>query len=95
MYLHSLFQVQYDFIYDQKSELAVPVSGNTYKAFSFPGLFLWEDFVPEDEEKELVAKMDQDVWRESQSGRRKQVLLPKGRLCTPCTLPGQNKNKNI
>ncbi|KAM9441190.1 alpha-ketoglutarate-dependent dioxygenase alkB homolog 4 [Clarias gariepinus] len=69
--------VQYDFIYDQKSELAVPVSGNTYKAFSFPGLFLWEDFVSEDEEKELVAKMDQDVWRESQSGRRKQDFGPK------------------
>lgn len=48
--------------------------GNIQQSFPFPGVFLWENFVSEDEEKKLVAKMDQDIWRESQSGRRKQVL---------------------
>ncbi|XP_058238617.1 alpha-ketoglutarate-dependent dioxygenase alkB homolog 4 [Hemibagrus wyckioides] len=69
--------VHYDFTYDQESKLAVPNAGNVHQAFPFPGVFLWENFVSEDEEKELVAKMDQDVWRESQSGRRKQDFGPK------------------
>lgn len=74
MYLCSLLQARYDFTYDKESKLAVPDSGNNHQTFPFPGVFLWENFVSEDEERELVAKMDQDVWRDSQSGRRKQVL---------------------
>lgn len=43
------------------------------ESFPVPGVFLWENFVTEEEEMELVSKMDEDIWRESQSGRRKQV----------------------
>ncbi|XP_053473956.1 alpha-ketoglutarate-dependent dioxygenase alkB homolog 4 [Ictalurus furcatus] len=67
----------YDFTYDQESKLAVPVGGNIQQAFPFPGVFLWENFVSEEEERELVAQMDQNIWRESQSGRRKQDFGPK------------------
>ncbi|XP_063812132.1 alpha-ketoglutarate-dependent dioxygenase alkB homolog 4-like isoform X1 [Pseudophryne corroboree] len=45
--------------------------------FPFPGVSLIEDFVTEDEEKEMVHAMDQDEWRISQSGRRKQDFGPK------------------
>lgn len=78
MYLQSLFQVHYDFTYDQESNLAVPDRANVQEAFPFPGVFLWENFVTEDEERELVAKMDRDIWKESQSGRRKQVPSQRG-----------------
>lgn len=44
-------------------------------SFPFPGIFLWENFLSEEEEKELVSSMDHDVWNLSQSGRRKQVVL--------------------
>ncbi|XP_072285682.1 alpha-ketoglutarate-dependent dioxygenase alkB homolog 4 isoform X1 [Pyxicephalus adspersus] len=45
--------------------------------FPFPGVCLIEDFVTEDEEREMVQIMDQDEWRLSQSGRRKQDFGPK------------------
>ncbi|KAM9321520.1 alpha-ketoglutarate-dependent dioxygenase alkB homolog 4 [Gastrophryne carolinensis] len=45
--------------------------------FPFPGVCLIEDFVTEDEEREMVLAMDQDEWRLSQSGRRKQDFGPK------------------
>ncbi|XP_040279464.1 alpha-ketoglutarate-dependent dioxygenase alkB homolog 4 [Bufo bufo] len=45
--------------------------------FPFPGVTLIEEFVTEDEEKDLVHAMDQDEWRLSQSGRRKQDFGPK------------------
>ncbi|XP_073688889.1 alpha-ketoglutarate-dependent dioxygenase alkB homolog 4 [Garra rufa] len=70
--------IHYDFIYDPVSKSAVPeVENGTQQSFAFPGIFLWENFVSEDEERELIARMDQDVWRESQSGRRKQDFGPK------------------
>uniref|UniRef100_A0A8D0D101 AlkB homolog 4, lysine demthylase n=1 Tax=Sander lucioperca TaxID=283035 RepID=A0A8D0D101_SANLU len=43
----------------------------------FPGVFLRENFISEEEEKNLISTMDQDVWNESQSGRRKQDFGPK------------------
>ncbi|KAG8590254.1 hypothetical protein GDO81_006693 [Engystomops pustulosus] len=45
--------------------------------FPFPGVTLIEEFVTEDEEGEMVHAMDQDQWRLSQSGRRKQDFGPK------------------
>ncbi|XP_072550083.1 alpha-ketoglutarate-dependent dioxygenase alkB homolog 4 [Salminus brasiliensis] len=69
--------LKYDFRYDPELKLAVPVGDGVQEPFPFPGVFLWENFVTEDEETEMVAKMDQDVWRESQSGRRKQDFGPK------------------
>ncbi|XP_018429253.1 PREDICTED: alpha-ketoglutarate-dependent dioxygenase alkB homolog 4 [Nanorana parkeri] len=45
--------------------------------FPYPGVCLIEDFVTEDEEKEMVHTMDQEEWRLSQSGRRKQDFGPK------------------
>ncbi|XP_075052841.1 alpha-ketoglutarate-dependent dioxygenase alkB homolog 4 [Mixophyes fleayi] len=45
--------------------------------FPFPGVSLIENFVTEDEEREMVHAMDQDEWKISQSGRRKQDFGPK------------------
>ncbi|XP_069617423.1 alpha-ketoglutarate-dependent dioxygenase alkB homolog 4 [Ranitomeya imitator] len=45
--------------------------------FSFPGVTLIEEFVTENEERDMVHVMDQDEWRPSQSGRRKQDFGPK------------------
>lgn len=42
-------------------------------AFPFPGVFLMEEFISKDEESEIVELMDQDDWKPSQSGRKKQV----------------------
>lgn len=44
-------------------------------AFPFPGVFLVEEFISEDEECEIVELMDRDDWKPSQSGRKKQVGL--------------------
>ncbi|OXB78848.1 UNVERIFIED_CONTAM: hypothetical protein H355_011253 [Colinus virginianus] len=46
-------------------------------AFPFPGVFLAEEFVSEDEEAEMVELMDRDEWKPSQSGRKKQDYGPK------------------
>ncbi|XP_063002688.1 alpha-ketoglutarate-dependent dioxygenase alkB homolog 4 [Elgaria multicarinata webbii] len=46
-------------------------------AFIFPGVFLLEDFVSVDEEHKMVELMDQNDWKPSQSGRRKQDYGPK------------------
>ncbi|NXG48298.1 ALKB4 dioxygenase, partial [Psilopogon haemacephalus] len=46
-------------------------------AFPFPGVFLMEEFISEDEESEMVQLMDRDTWKPSQSGRRKQDYGPK------------------
>ncbi|XP_062448723.1 alpha-ketoglutarate-dependent dioxygenase alkB homolog 4 isoform X2 [Rhea pennata] len=46
-------------------------------AFPFPGVFLTEEFISEDEESEIVELMDQDDWKPSQSGRKKQDYGPK------------------
>ncbi|XP_073523857.1 alpha-ketoglutarate-dependent dioxygenase alkB homolog 4 [Phyllobates terribilis] len=45
--------------------------------FPFPGVTLIEEFVTENEERDMVQVMDQDEWRLSQSGRRKQDFGPK------------------
>ncbi|XP_040388877.1 alpha-ketoglutarate-dependent dioxygenase alkB homolog 4 [Cygnus olor] len=46
-------------------------------AFPFPGVFLTEEFISEEEESEMVELMDQDEWKPSQSGRKKQDYGPK------------------
>ncbi|XP_051491815.1 alpha-ketoglutarate-dependent dioxygenase alkB homolog 4 isoform X1 [Apus apus] len=46
-------------------------------AFPFPGVFLMEEFISQDEESEIVELMDQDDWKPSQSGRKKQDYGPK------------------
>ncbi|XP_052544828.1 alpha-ketoglutarate-dependent dioxygenase alkB homolog 4 [Tympanuchus pallidicinctus] len=46
-------------------------------AFPFPGVFLAEEFISEDEEAEVVELMDRDEWKPSQSGRKKQDYGPK------------------
>uniref|UniRef100_A0A8C3MLJ1 Uncharacterized protein n=1 Tax=Geospiza parvula TaxID=87175 RepID=A0A8C3MLJ1_GEOPR len=46
-------------------------------AFPFPGVFLVEEFISEDEECEIVELMDRDDWKPSQSGRKKQDYGPK------------------
>lgn len=39
----------------------------------FPGIFVMDDFITPNEEKQLVAGIDSQLWTASQSGRRKQV----------------------
>ncbi|NXI43821.1 ALKB4 dioxygenase, partial [Galbula dea] len=46
-------------------------------AFPFPGVFLAEEFISQEEESEIVELMDRDDWKPSQSGRKKQDYGPK------------------
>uniref|UniRef100_A0A3P8SNB9 AlkB homolog 4, lysine demthylase n=1 Tax=Amphiprion percula TaxID=161767 RepID=A0A3P8SNB9_AMPPE len=69
-------KIVHHFVYNPESRLAVSEDGSS-DSFSFPGVFLWEDFISEKEEKELINTMDQDQWNQSQSGRRKQDFGPK------------------
>lgn len=74
LFIYLSVKIVHHFLYDPQSRLAV---GKDAQAASFPfsGVFLWENFISEEEEKELICAMDQDVWKESQSGRRKQVSM--------------------
>ncbi|XP_070699762.1 alpha-ketoglutarate-dependent dioxygenase alkB homolog 4 [Pempheris klunzingeri] len=69
-------KIVHHFLYDPETRLAVPQDAEA-ASFPFPGVFLWENFISEEEEKQLISTMDQDVWNESQSGRRKQDFGPK------------------
>ncbi|XP_017275345.1 alpha-ketoglutarate-dependent dioxygenase alkB homolog 4 [Kryptolebias marmoratus] len=69
-------KVVHHFLYNPETRLAVCKDGEG-TSFPFPGVFLWENFISEEEEKELISSMDQDVWNLSQSGRRKQDFGPK------------------
>ena len=62
------------FLFNPESKLAVCKDAEAV-SFPFPGVFLWEDFISEEEEKELIGSMDQDAWNQSQSGRWKQVMM--------------------
>ena len=67
-------KIVHHFIYDPGTRLAIHKDAEA-ASFPFPGVLLLENFILEEEEKELISTMDQDVWNESQSGRRKQVTL--------------------
>uniref|UniRef100_UPI0037E7A40A alpha-ketoglutarate-dependent dioxygenase alkB homolog 4 n=1 Tax=Semicossyphus pulcher TaxID=241346 RepID=UPI0037E7A40A len=69
-------KIVHHFLYDPEKRLAIPKDAEA-ASFPFPGVFLLENFISEEEEKELISMMDQDVWNESQSGRRKQDFGPK------------------
>lgn len=69
-------KVVHHFLFDPETRLAVCKDGAA-ASFPFPGVFLWENFISEEEEKKLISTMDQDVWNDSQSGRRKQDFGPK------------------
>ncbi|XP_061902537.1 alpha-ketoglutarate-dependent dioxygenase alkB homolog 4 [Entelurus aequoreus] len=64
------------FFYDPERKLAVRKDAEP-SSFAFPGVFLWENFLSEEEETELISSMDREVWNPSQSGRRKQDFGPK------------------
>ncbi|XP_042287695.1 alpha-ketoglutarate-dependent dioxygenase alkB homolog 4 [Thunnus maccoyii] len=64
------------FLYNPETKLAIRKDAEP-ASFSFPGVFVWENFISEEEEEELISTMDQDVWNQSQSGRRKQDFGPK------------------
>ncbi|XP_030648390.1 alpha-ketoglutarate-dependent dioxygenase alkB homolog 4 [Chanos chanos] len=70
-------QIQCDFTYDPLSKLAVRNKHGVQEYLPLPGIRIWENFVTEDEEKDLVTEMDRNMWRDSQSGRRKQDFGPK------------------
>lgn len=59
-------------MYDAETKQAVSSDGAA-ASFPFHGVFLWENFISEEEEEHLISSMDQNPWNESQSGRRKQV----------------------
>lgn len=78
-------KVVHRFLYDPDSKHAV-CKDATAASFPFPGVFLWENFISEEEEKKLISAMDQEVWNESQSGRRKQVMCFEGIRCGPLVI---------
>ncbi|KAM6983608.1 alpha-ketoglutarate-dependent dioxygenase alkB homolog 4 [Tautogolabrus adspersus] len=67
-------KILHHFLYNPETKLAEDAEGTS---FTFPGVFLWDNFISEEEEKQLMSNIDQDVWNESQSGRRKQDFGPK------------------
>ncbi|KAM9333309.1 alpha-ketoglutarate-dependent dioxygenase alkB homolog 4 isoform 2-T2 [Pholidichthys leucotaenia] len=69
-------KIAHHFLYNPETRLAVGTDADAV-SFPFPDVFLWENFISEEEEKELISTMDQDVWNQSQSGRRKQDFGPK------------------
>ncbi|XP_034033701.1 alpha-ketoglutarate-dependent dioxygenase alkB homolog 4 [Thalassophryne amazonica] len=69
-------KVVHHFIYDPVTRTAIREDAEP-SSFPFPGVFLWENFISEEEEMELISTMDQDLWIQSQSGRRKQDFGPK------------------
>lgn len=60
-------------MYDAEAKQAVSRDGSA-ASFPFHGVFLWENFISEEEEEHLISSIDQNLWNESQSGRRKQVM---------------------
>lgn len=75
------FEHQYEFIYNDttnRAELPVRSGMNTKSlSFPFPGVWVYDNFITALEEEELVALIDSNPWKESQSGRRKQDYGPK------------------
>ncbi|XP_034406724.1 alpha-ketoglutarate-dependent dioxygenase alkB homolog 4 isoform X1 [Cyclopterus lumpus] len=69
-------KIVHHFLYDAETRLAIRKEAQA-ASFAFPGVFLRENFISEEEEKKLMSAMDQDSWNESQSGRRKQDFGPK------------------
>uniref|UniRef100_A0A4W5JD00 AlkB homolog 4, lysine demthylase n=1 Tax=Hucho hucho TaxID=62062 RepID=A0A4W5JD00_9TELE len=69
--------IRHDFMYDPLLRRAVRNYGGQQLSFPFPGILLWNNFISEEEESELITDMDLNAWRESQSGRRKQDFGPK------------------
>uniref|UniRef100_A0A3P9A0E7 AlkB homolog 4, lysine demthylase n=1 Tax=Esox lucius TaxID=8010 RepID=A0A3P9A0E7_ESOLU len=89
---------RHNFIYDRFLRQAVHSDGGPL-SFPFPGIFLWDNFVSEEEERELITNMDLDAWKVSQSGRQKQDFGPKVnfkkrkvRLGDFCGLPAISRN---
>ncbi|KAJ1185256.1 hypothetical protein NDU88_002050 [Pleurodeles waltl] len=66
------------FVYCPTSGLAIGEESSEFSGWTFPfsGVVLINDFVNEDEERMMTSMMDQDTWKESQSGRRKQDYGP-------------------
>ncbi|XP_029375565.1 alpha-ketoglutarate-dependent dioxygenase alkB homolog 4 [Echeneis naucrates] len=69
-------KVVHHFLYNPEQRLAICKDVEA-TSLPFPGIFLWENFVSEEEERVLINSMDQDIWNQSQSGRRKQDFGPK------------------
>ncbi|XP_037362780.1 alpha-ketoglutarate-dependent dioxygenase alkB homolog 4 [Talpa occidentalis] len=72
-------QETHRFIYFSETGWAVGAEESDFAgwAFPFPGVTLIEDFVTPEEEANMVQLMDQEPWKLSQSGRRKQDYGPK------------------
>ncbi|XP_007894648.1 alpha-ketoglutarate-dependent dioxygenase alkB homolog 4 [Callorhinchus milii] len=70
---------KYQLTYDRRSGFAVggEFCGFSKWALPFPGVYLLDNFVSEEEETQLVDMMDRDEWKSSQSGRKKQDYGPK------------------
>ena len=57
--------------------LAAHCTHHTQEYLDFPGVLVIDDFVSEEEEKNLINEVDKKKWEGSQSGRRKQNYGPK------------------
>ncbi|KAM7373936.1 hypothetical protein PAMP_006620 [Pampus punctatissimus] len=69
-------KIVHHFLYDPEMRLAISKDPGS-ASFPFSGVFLRQNFISEEEEEELIHSMDQEVWNQSQSGRRKQDFGPK------------------
>ncbi|XP_055462589.1 alpha-ketoglutarate-dependent dioxygenase alkB homolog 4 isoform X1 [Psammomys obesus] len=72
-------QKKYHFLYCPDTGWAMGAEDSDFEgwAFPFPGVTLIKGFVTPEEEAEMVRLMDNDPWKLSQSGRRKQDYGPK------------------
>lgn len=84
----SLFQAQNTYVYCPQCDLAFKgwdvnevtqnhPNHNPVEGLPFPGVFVMEDFLTPTEGKDLMKKLDEMPWQDSQSGRRKQNFGPK------------------
>ncbi|XP_028322955.1 alpha-ketoglutarate-dependent dioxygenase alkB homolog 4 [Gouania willdenowi] len=70
-------EVVHHFHYNPEMRVATCKNATAAASFPYPGVFLWLNFISEEEEDELLKSMDKDVWIQSQSGRKKQDFGPK------------------
>ncbi|KAM7397534.1 hypothetical protein PAMA_005707 [Pampus argenteus] len=69
-------KIVHHFLYNPEMRLAISKDVGS-ASFPFPGVFMRQNFISDEEEEELIRCMDQEVWNQSQSGRRKQDFGPK------------------
>ena len=62
---------------DQSANNKSKLQQTNFIGFKFPGVEIVPNFIAREEEAELVDKIDKNLWKNSQSGRKKQDYGPK------------------